>query len=48
MASVQSAINAAAAVRSMVTGGDGQRLTTDELEKILRAICLDLPPETLN
>jgi hypothetical protein len=45
---VQSAINAAAAVRWIVTGGDGQRLTTDQLERILFATGLTLPPETRN
>jgi hypothetical protein len=44
---VQSAINAAA-VRSIVTGRDGQRLTTDQLERILFATGLTLPPELSN
>ncbi len=45
---VQSAINAAAAVRPIVAGGDGQRLKTDQLERILFATGLTLPPETSN
>ena len=45
---VQSVINAAAAVRDVVAGRYGEHLTTQQLEKILRATFYGLPPETLN
>jgi len=45
---VQSAIDAAAAMRDVVAGRYGEDLTTQQLEKILRATGYGLPPETLN
>lgn len=45
---VQSAINTAAAVRDVVAGRYGEHLTTQQLEKILRATGYGMPPETLN
>jgi hypothetical protein len=45
---VQSAIDAAGAVREVVAGNYGEQLTTQQLEKILRATGYGLPPETLN
>ena len=45
---VQSVIDAAAAVRDVVDGRYGNQLTTQQLEKILRATGYGLPPETLN
>ncbi len=45
---VQSVIDAAAAVRDVVAGNYGNQLTTQQLEKILRATGYGLPPETLN
>ena len=40
--------DAAAAVRDVVAGNYGDRLTTQQLEEILRATGYGLPPETLN
>ncbi len=45
---VQSVIDAAAAVRDVVAGRYGEQLTTQQLEKILRATGYGMPPETLN
>jgi hypothetical protein len=45
---VQSVIDAAAAVRDVVAGNYGNQLTTQQLEKILRATGYGMPPETLN
>ena len=45
---VQSVVEAAAAVRDVVAGRYGEHLTTQQLEKILRATVYGLPPETLN
>jgi hypothetical protein len=45
---VQSVIDAAAAVRDVVAGNYGEHLTTQQLEKILRATGYGMPPETLN
>jgi hypothetical protein len=45
---VQSVVDAAAAVRDVVAGRYGEHLTTQQLEKILRATGYGLPPETLN
>jgi hypothetical protein len=45
---VQSAIDAAAAVRDVVAGRYGEHLTTQQLEEILRATGYGMPPETLN
>jgi len=45
---VQSAVDAAAAVRAVVAGNYGNQLTTQQLEKILRATGYGMPPETLN
>ena len=45
---VQSAIDAAGAVRDVVAGRHGDQLTTQQLEKILRATGYGMPPETLN
>ncbi len=45
---VQSVIDAAAAVRDVVAGRYGEHLTTQQLEKILRATGYGMPPETLN
>jgi hypothetical protein len=45
---VQSVVDAAAAVRDVVAGNCGNQLTTQQLEKILRATGYGLPPETLN
>ena len=45
---VQSVVDAAAAVRDVVAGRYGDQLTTQQLEKILRATGYGLPPETLN
>ncbi len=45
---VQSVIDAAAAVRDVVAGNYGEQLTTQQLEKILRATGYGMPPETLN
>jgi hypothetical protein len=46
---VQSANDAAAAaVRDVVAGNYGEHLTTQQLEKILRATGYEMPPETLN
>ncbi len=47
-AAVQSVVDAAAAVRDVVAGRYGNQLTTQQLEKILRATGYGLPPETLN
>jgi hypothetical protein len=44
---VQSVVDAAA-VRDVVAGNYGEHLTTQQLEKILRATGYGLPPETLN
>jgi hypothetical protein len=45
---VQSVIDAAGAVREVVAGRYGEHLTTQQLEKILRATGYGMPPETLN
>ena len=45
---VQSVIDAAGAVRDVVAGNYGNQLTTQQLEKILRATGYGMPPETLN
>ena len=45
---VQSVVEAAAAVRDVVAGRYGEHLTTQQLEKILRATVYGFPPETLN
>jgi len=45
---VQSVVDAAAAVRDVVAGRYGEQLTTQQLEKILRATGYGMPPETLN
>lgn len=45
---VQSVIDAAAAVRDVVAGNYGNQLTTQQLEKILRATGYGMSPETLN
>ena len=45
---VQSVVDAAGAVRDVVAGRYGDQLTTQQLEKILRATGYGLPPETLN
>ncbi len=41
-------IDAAVAVRAVVAGNYGNQLTTQQLEKILRATGYGMPPETLN
>ena len=38
----------AVAVRAVVAGNYGNQLTTQQLEKILRATGYGMPPETLN
>ena len=45
---VQSVVDAAGAVRDVVAGRYGDQLTTQQLEKILRATGYGLPPETMN
>ncbi len=46
---MQSVIDAAAAaVRDVVAGRYGEQLTTQQLEKILRATGYGMPPETLD
>jgi hypothetical protein len=45
---VQSVVDAAGAVREVVAGDRGNQITTQQLEKILRATGYGLPPETLN
>jgi hypothetical protein len=45
---VESVIAAADAVRVIVAGNEGQRLTTEQLERILHATGLTLLPEKLN
>ena len=45
---VQTVIDVADAMRDVVAGNQGDRLTTDQLETILRATGYGMPPETLN